>query len=192
MESNPIGLTGGINTYGYVGANPLTYSDPTGEFANAIVGAIAGVATGYAIAVISGDQCYGVQDALRDAALGAVGAGLLSKANKLYRIVRPRSIARSRGLTKKAGQKGYMETLKGGSNALERLNIKHQAAKSPGIGSGSKVPRYDYRVDAGRYWDPFSGKTGPSGALSHVPLELFIPAGVTGGAVGSASSCGYD
>lgn len=40
LESDPIGLGGGLNTYGYAYQNPLSYTDPTGE------SAVAGVLTG--------------------------------------------------------------------------------------------------------------------------------------------------
>jgi RHS repeat-associated protein len=47
VESDPIGLAGGLNTYGYVKGNPVKYTDPTGE----ILQGVAGAGTGTAVSV---------------------------------------------------------------------------------------------------------------------------------------------
>lgn len=170
IQSDPIGLQGGLNTYSYVWNNPQRYTDPTGEsgLAGAGYGFIAGGIGGY----ISGGGAGAVAGAVAGAAVGFFNP-LASNAA---------GAAAGAGAASLLGQ--GVGNLVAGKDALEPCNYDYSAAAGAMLGGllggplNSAIARYAPPI---RF--PVIGRSPNAPGISNTP-------GRTAGAVAEGISVG--
>jgi len=146
LESDPIGLVGGLNTYRYANANPGGFRDPNGTLA---IGAVVGIISGGISGAMGAYLQHGSQsDIINAAVLGAAGGALVG----LFDPTDVTSIAALSGLAGSVADAlgqglalaGNDRSFCSGFNWKEAVSAGLFAGVGGGIGAGTTL----YALDA--------------------------------------------
>jgi RHS repeat-associated protein len=184
ISSDPIGLEGGINLYLYAYGNVLVYSDPTGEFIPALVGA----AIGMGLEALT-NPCATAGDILLAGLIGAVGGGISGKYFLRFG---------SKSLTRKTGKEWSHSIGRKMVNKYSSGGVRKGLNKRGGLNGSWTSPKRHYKHDPSRFpkgWRDFGDRLpSPIRAIDRIPdwakgsaASGGVGAGVAGSSGGTAS-----